>query len=211
MPGGLYANFVQVERFATGAVSAGPIATPYRAWVAPVDFEVIGLTLSFGTAPGTTLGAAVNIQNTPTSQMQNTGTAPNPSVAAYNLWTTANQPTIIGSATAYPAYPATYPTNVAPQPYAQNYPFPGPAGTTGFTTAQQTALTTSAPVTAPPVVYRYGPNAMVAPDATYTDYNNVLAPANIIHAGDVLLFNIIAAGTGIGGSNLEAVLLLAKR
>ena len=213
MPAGVYPNFVTVERF-MATVAAGAITTPLRAWVAPVDLEVVGVTMSVSAAPGGTGGVVLNIQNTPSSQLANTGVAPNPNVAAYNLWTTANAPSILGAGTLYPSMPAAYPTIITPQAYAQNYPFPGPAGTVGYTTAQSQTSTTSNPVLAPPNSYRFGPNLMVQPDNTYTDYNNVVAPASIVHAGDVLLFNVAAGGSGnsVGSAaNLEVVLLLVKR
>jgi hypothetical protein len=209
MPSGLNPSFLVVERNVTGALTAAPIAGP---WVAPFDCEVIGVALAAG-APGGTLGVGVNAQVTPTSQRVNITNAWNgAAVAPYNLWTAANVPAVVGAATTYPALPAPYPSVITPQGYAQNYPFPGPAGTTGFTTAQQTgAFTVSNPVLAPPNSYRYGPNAMLAPDLVYTDYNGSPSPSSIIHALDVVVLSTVAAGTGIGGSGLTVELLLAKR
>jgi hypothetical protein len=199
MSSGLYSNIELVERN-QAAYSAAAIAQPF---LCPCDMDVVGLAMYIGTAPGGTAGVTCNISNSPTSQLA--------SVAAYNLWTAANTPTISGTNKGNQV--ATSTTVINNQPYAVNYPFPGPSGSSGYKTAQQTTLTTETPVVAPPTISEYGVAPLVAPDNTYTDLNGVTQAASYIHAGDVLTFTV-AAGTGGAGSAagvVELVLYLLKR
>jgi hypothetical protein len=206
MSSGLYPDQILVERFAS-APSVGTLAQRYPA---PCDLDVIGMMLWLGTAPGTNDGITVNISNLPTSQQ---GGALS-SVSAYNLWTATNVPTILGAGTE--SFTTTNALEVIENvPYALNYPLPGPTGTVGYETAQATSQITTAPVTAPPQMYKFSLNALVAPDNTYTDYNGFTAvPALSVHAGDVLSFVIAAAGTGASvgaAANLEILLYAQKR
>ena len=199
MAAGLYANMELVERFLS-SYAAGSITQKF---VAPVDLEVQGILALIGTAPGGSASVLFNVSNTPTSQ---------PGVGAYNLWTTANTPTIAGTAT------TSFSTTLLPTvnknvPYALNYPLPGASGTSGYNTAQSTSQTTETPVTSPPTMATYGLLPLTAPDNSYTDYNGVNQPASIVHAGDVLTFTV-AAGTGGAGSaagTVELVLYALKR
>jgi hypothetical protein len=199
MSSGLYSNIELVERFLS-SYSAGAITQKF---LCPVDMDIVGLGLLIGTAPGAGAAITCQIQASPTSQLA--------SVAAYNLWTTANVPTISGTNTSnLVAANTTVNQNT---PYAVNYPFPGPSGTSGYKTAQATALTVETPVVTPPTITEVGISGLVAPDNTYTDINGVTQPASYVHAGDVLTFTI-AAGTGGAGSaagTVEAVLYLLKR
>lgn len=214
MSTGLYQDHFIIERFVTSPTAQ----TVGQRYVAPVDLDVLGAILWLGTAAGTSAvtGLTVNVSNSPTSQTGGGGTT----VGAYNLWTAANVPSIafnavtnlslIQSSTFYGAQQL-----VNNNPYALNYPLPGPSGTVGYTTAQATALTTETPVTSPPVIYRYGVSGYgaVAPDNTYTDYNGALAtPASLVHAGDVLSFVITALSNGVGAAaNLNIELICSKR
>jgi hypothetical protein len=202
MPG-LYNNPILIERF-QAAISA---TTLTQVFIAPTDLEVIGLVAALGTtAPGAGNGVAINVSNSPTSQLAN--------VSAYNLWTATNVPTILGaSKTTFSTSTTT--TVVKNLPYALNYPLPGPSGTTGFVTAQATAQTTETPVTAPPTLAEYQMGALVAPDNVYTDFNGIVnSPANWVHAGDILSFVTSAAGTnasiGAAAGTLEIVLFAHK-
>lgn len=209
MPQGLYPDTEMVERF-LGSVAAGNIT---QRFIAPFDLDVLGVLLSVSAAPGSTDGVIFNVSNSPTSQLSSSqgGTA----VSAYNLWTAANAPSILGTATTYPVAPATFTSLVDNFPYAQNYPLPGPSGTTGYVTAQSTTQTTESPVTSPPTFYKYGMNGISVPDNTYTDYNGVtLSPASYVHAGDVLTFVLSAGGASVSvgsAANLEMLLLVSKR
>lgn len=201
MSAGLYPAQVLVERF----VAAPALGNQAQVFVAPCDLEVVGLVAVAGTAPSA--GAVtINISDSPTSQIAN--------VAAYNLWTAANVPTIAEAATksfttsASDAFGTAYGTLLDNQPYALDYPFPGPSGTSGYETAQSTALTTQSPVTSPPALYIYSMEDLVAPDNTYSDYNGITQPASWVHAGDVLTF--VLGGTITSLANLEIVLYLDK-
>jgi hypothetical protein len=204
---GLYPSDVLIERF-LASVTASTLA---QVFVAPCDMEVFGLLAHLGTAPGAGDGVTVNISNSPTSQIG--------LVSAYNLWTAANVPTILGTAVTNigTSTPDTFYGNqnlTVNKPYALNYPLPGPTGTSGYTTAQATSQTTEAPVTSPPVQYVPQLGAFTAPDNTYTDYNGNTASALAVHAGDVLSFVIAAAGVSVSvgaAANLEIVLYAAKR
>ena len=214
MSSGLYQDHIIANVFLASVTAT----TLGQKWVAPADADVLGCIINLGTAPGTNDGITVNVNNSPTSQTGGPGT----NVAAYNLWTATNVPTILGTATNnltvtqndtfYGAQPL-----IKNQPYALNYPLPGPSGTVGYVTAQSTAQTTEVPVTSPPVQYFFGLSGYgsVAPDATYTDYNgNTLTPASVLHAGDVLSFVIAAAGSGASvgaAANLNIELVCAKR
>jgi hypothetical protein len=210
MATGLYPDLEIVERF-LASVSASTIT---QRFIAPCDLDVIGMLLFVSTAPGTNNGVAVNISNVPTSQVTSVpaGAANQAVTNPYNLWTAANVPTILGTATTNGVTSA--PAVVANKPYALNYPLPGPSGTTGYFTAQSTSSGTSLPVTSPPSFYEYQLNALTAPDNTYTDLNNqTLTPASRLHAGDVLSFVITAAGSGASvgsAANLEIAVYCNK-
>ena len=210
MSTGLYQDHFIVERF----VSSPSSQTIGQKYVAPVDLDILGLIIVLGTAPGTSAvtGITVNVSNTSTSQTGGGGTT----VAAYNLWTAANVPTVAFNATTNLTVSQSNTFYGAQQlvnnnPYALNYPLPGPSGTVGYTTAQATALTTETPVTSPPVIYRYAITGFgaVAPDSVYTDYNGVTGtPASLVHAGDVLSFVVTQLSNGIGAAanaNIELV------
>lgn len=202
MPGGIYDSPVIIERF-LASVTASSLP---EVFLAPCDLEVIGLMAVLGTAPGSTDGITVNISNSPTSQL---GT-----VSAYNLWTATSVPSILGTATKSYTTDTTR-TVIENVPYALGYPLPGPTGTKGYETAQQTSQITETPVTAPPSINVFEMGALVVPDGTYTDFNGAtLVPANIVHAGDVLSFVVAAAGTNnsVGAAaNLALSLLMQKR
>jgi len=156
------------------------------------------------TAPGSTSSINVNVSDFPTSQQGGGGTT----VSAYNLWTSANVPTITGAAKSN----LTAVQNISLVdnfPYALNYPLPGQSPVTGYKTAQATAQTTTTAVTSPPTFYEYQMSQMVAPDNTYVDYNGITQPALYVHAGDVLTFNIAGASPG-SAANLEIVLYTIK-
>jgi hypothetical protein len=201
MSTGLYPDNIVVERYLLNLADE----TLVQPFVAPFDIDVLGLLATVAVAPGAGNKFNVNVSNFPTSQ-QGGALA---SVSAYNLWTAANVPTISGTAT------ASYTTSnsgtvIENQPYALNYPFPGPAGTVAYQTSQATAQTTSNPVTAPPVTYQYKLVPPVGPDATYTDYNGNTLPASLVHAGDVLSFTLNGTGPG-SASGLSIVLFGSKR
>lgn len=199
MSSGLFPNMELVERF-QASVTAANLAQPF---IAPCDLEVVGLALYCGTAPGAGDGVSVNVSDSPTSQLV--------SVSAYNLWTAANVPTVLGALKSNLTAVAT-PVVIENRPYAPNYPIPGPAGSQGYATAQSSSLITSNPVVTPPTQIQYGVTALVAPDNTYTDLNGFTStPAKIVHAGDVLTFVVTAAAGGLGAvGNLEVVLYCAK-
>jgi hypothetical protein len=186
MSSGLYSNIELIER-SQASYSAAAIAQPF---LCPCDMDVVGLGLWIGTAPGGTAGITVQISDSPTSQLA--------SVSAYNLWTTANIPTISGTKQSNLLASST--TVNQNTPYAVNYPFPGPSGTVGYKTAQATSQTTETPVVAPPTITEYGITGLVAPDNTYTDLNGATQPASYIHAGDVLTFTVAAASGGAGSA-----------
>lgn len=199
MSSGLYSNIEIVERFQS-AYSAAAITQKF---LCPCDMDVVGLGLLIGTAPGANAAITCQVQNSPTSQLS--------VVSAYNLWTTANVPTISGTNTGnLLAANTTVNQNT---PYAVNYPFPGPSGSVGYKTAQATSTVTETPVVTPPTIAIPGISGLVAPDNTYSDINGATQPATYVHAGDVLTFTV-AAGTGGAGSaagTLEIVLYLLKR
>ena len=200
MASGLYPADIVFERF-LGSVSATSLSQKI---VVPADLDIIGLVASVGTAPGATNGVVINISNSPTSQLAK--------VSAYNLWTSANAPSILGTNTT--SYSFITGTVVENLPYAVNYPLPGPSGTTGYVTAQSTSQTTETPVTSPPTLSILTISGIVAPDNTYTDYNGLVAPASWVRAGDILTINITAGGSSVSlgsAANLEISLLAAKR
>jgi hypothetical protein len=212
MSTGLYQDHFIIERFLS-SVSASTLTQKY---VAPVDLDVLGCILVLGTAAGTNDGVIVNINNSPTSQIGGSGST----VSPYNLWTAANAPTVLGTNTTNLTVSQSSTFYGAQQlvnnnPYALNYPLPGPSGTSGYVTAQSNVLTTETPVVSPPVIYKYGTTGYgaVAPDNTYTDYNGVVGtPASVVHAGDVLSFVITAGGSGLGSAaNLNIELIASKR
>jgi len=201
MSTGLYPDFFGVERFsaspATGNVT--------QRFIAPFDLDVFGLLLYVTTAPGAGDTLTVNVSNLPTSQQCGT----NASVAAYNLWTAANVPSIVTTATTN-VVTTNSTTLVENIPYALNYPLPGQSPVTGYETAQSTAQATYTAVTAPPNVFKYQMNALTTPDNTYTDYNGItLTPAGVVHAGDVLTF--VIGGVVGAAANLEMLLYCYKR
>lgn len=190
MSAGLYPGVLAIERFASS-----PSGTLSQAFVVPDDLEIIGLLAYCGTAPGGATKMTINVSNNPISQASK--------VAPYNLWTATNVPSITGTAvTSYSAVISN--TVINNNPYAHNYPLPGPSGTSGFTTAQSTSQTTETPVTSPPTMIIPTISALVAPDNTYTDINGFTGtPAKIVKAGDVLSFVIANQGST---ANLEIVL-----
>jgi hypothetical protein len=199
MSSGLYSNIELVER-TQASYSAAAIGQPF---LCPCDMDVVGMALWIGTAPGAAAAVTVQISDSPTSQLA--------SVSAYNLWTAANIPTISGTNKMNVSAVST--TVVQNTPYAVNYPFPGPSGSTGYKTAQATSTVVETPVVTPPTISEYGISGLVAPDNTYTDLNGVTQSASFVHAGDVLTFTV-AAGTGGAGSAagvVEIVLYLLKR
>jgi hypothetical protein len=201
MSSGLFPDMELIERFTSGSISAASVA---QVFVAPVDLDVVGMTLYLVTAPGSTNSINVNISDFPTSQQGGSGTT----VSAYNLWTAANVPTVTG--TAHSNQIANQSVQlVENQPYALNYPLPGQSPTTGYKTAQSTAQTTQTAVTSPPIIYNYAMTALVAPDNTYTDYNGLTQPASWVHAGDILTFVVAGASPG-SAANLEMVLYAQK-
>jgi hypothetical protein len=204
---GLYPSTVLVERF-LASVSAETMAQKF---IAPCDLEILGMLLVLGTAAGAGDGVTVNVSNNPVAQanVASTQLSPNP----YNLWTAANVPSVAGSATSN-ITSGTITTNaylgalLENKPYALEYPFPGPPGTVGFETAQQTSQITSAPVTTPPTIVKFGITAgLVAPDNTYTDANGFTStPTSTVHEGDILSFVIGAISSVGAAANLEIVL-----
>ncbi len=214
MSSGLYQDHIIANVF-LASVTATTLGQKY---VVPADADVLGCIINLGTAPGATDGVTLNINNSPTSQTGGGGTT----VGAYNLWTAANAPTILGTNTNNLMVSQSnvfYGTSllVKNQPYALNYPLPGPTGTVGYVTAQATSQTTETPVTSPPTQYAFGLTGFgsVAPDNTYTDYNgNTLSPASYVHAGDVFSFVITAAGSNVSvgaAANLNIEVVMAKR
>jgi hypothetical protein len=201
MPAGLYADIEIVERFLS-SYAAGNITQKF---VCPCDMEVQGLLALIGTAPGGSASVAFNVSVSPTSQLA--------SVSAYNLWTTANAPAVVGNAT------TTFTTSTSQSliknvPYALNYPLPGAPGSTGYTTAQATSQTTDSPVTSPPTMANYQMGPLTPPDNTYTDFNGITGtPASYVHAGDVLTFSLAAGtgGAGSAGGTVEVALYMLKR
>lgn len=218
MASGLYGNIEIIERF-SATVAAGSLNGFAQPFVVPCDLELVGLIANCGTAPATTAGVIINLQVTPTSQMTAATTygytvptgAANQSVAAYNAWTAANAPSILGALKTSTSYSA--PAVVQNVAYAQNYPFPGAAGTVGYTTAQKTTTTTLAPVAYPPSLYAYQAKTLVNPDNTYTDLNGQTQPANLVRAGDIIFVTIAAGGTGasIGSAANLSITILANK
>lgn len=204
MPAGVYADIEIVERF----LAAYAVGNVTQKFVCPCDLEVQGLLGLIGTAPGGVASVALNISNSPTSQLA--------TVAPYNLWTAASAPSITGNAnTSFTT--STNQSLIKNLPYALNYPLPGnivSGGNTGYYTAQSTAQATQSPATAPPTMANYQMGPLTAPDNTYTDFNGISnTPAGFLHAGDVLTFSV-AAGTGGAGAaagSLEIVLYCLKR
>jgi hypothetical protein len=199
MAAGLYGDSFIIER-SLSSVSATNL-TPF---IAPCDLEVLGLVAYLATAPGSTDGVVLNGSNAPTSQTN---------VNAYNLWTSANAPSILGTSHDSFSTSSTNRSVVENRPYPLNYPLPGPSGTSGFYTAQAQATATETPVTAPPTIDIFNMAALVPPDNTYTDFNGFTANANILHAGDVLTLSVAAGGSGnsVGSAaNLQVSLYLQR-
>lgn len=200
MSEGLYPDRISIERFeaspATGNVT--------QRFVAPYDFDVTGMLLWVSTAPGAATTMTVNVNDFPTSQQ---GGA-NPSVGAFNLWTAANVPSIVNTATSN-IVTTNSQTLIENLPYALNYPLPGPAGSVGYATAQAQSQVTTNPVVAPPTVYKFQMTNPIGPDNTYVGYNGITEAASLVRAGDVLTFVV---GGSVGASaNLVMQLLGIKR
>jgi hypothetical protein len=196
MSSGLFPDMELVERF-TATVSAATIA---QTFVSPVDLDVIGMALTLGTAGGP---LTVNISNFPTSQQGGGGST----VAAYNLWTTPNVPTLAAAAKSNLA--VTQSVAVAKNvPYALNYPLPGLPVQSGFSSSQATTQTSQNAVVTPPTMFEYGIVTGTAPDNTYLDYNGISQPATWVHAGDVLSF--VVAGTVGAAANLNICMYFQK-
>lgn len=199
MPAGLYADLEIIERWSP-TVAAGSLNGFLQPFIAPCDMEIQGLIAVAGTAPGGSTSMSVNLAVTPTSQ--------SPTVSAYNAWTAANAPVIVGTATKSFATSTTA-TVVKNVPYALNYPLPGPSGTAGYTTAQSTSQTTETPVTSPPTQALYQTAALVAPDNTYSDFNGITQSAGYLHAGDSVL---VVVGANVGSAaSMEVVIYALKR
>lgn len=196
MASGLYPDIEVIERYLS-SVATGNMVQPF---IAPCDLDIIGLVAHVGTAPGGSTLLTINVSNSPTSQLS--------VVSAYSLWTTANAPGILGTATNSfsVANPATVIKNV---PYALNYPLPGPSGQSGYVTAQSQSQTTQSPVVAPPTQTEYGLSApLVGPDAVYNDLNGVSQPASWVHAGDILTF--VLSGAAGSAANLGISIYASK-
>lgn len=223
MSSGLYGNIEVIERY------VGTYNGTTNAFVAPCDLDIVGGILYTGTALTATQTAYVNIAVTPTTQVAATGGgvvgASNGVLnnvgqtgTTYNLWSTANRPTVVGATggvTTNLVNANAYLTK-AGQGYPQNYPFPGPAGTVGYTTAQSTTSTTSNPKVTATTFVDFGIATLVAPDTTYFGVNDLVTyggtgyasqPANIVHAGDILSFAFNGSGTA---TTVEFVLLANK-
>lgn len=210
MPG-LFQSPVLAERFYS-AVTVGNLAQPF---VAPCDLEVISLVGRVGTAPGAGNTFTVNVNVTPTSQQVGLPSGVT-AIPSYNLWSSANVPTISGTST------TTFVTSASDadlgtllllnEPYALNYPLPGPlngpytdgTGVSGFYTAQSTSQQVQEPVVSPPPMYEYGMTTPVRPDAQYNDINGISQPTYWVHAGDVLTFTV--GGTVGSAADLSLVL-----
>jgi hypothetical protein len=196
MASGLFPDIEIIERF-LASVTTGSMVQPF---VAPCDLDIVGLVASVATAPGSTNLLTVNISNSPTSQIS--------VVSAYNLWTTANAPGILGTATkSFSA--ANPPTVIKNVPYALNYPLPGPSGASGYVTSQSASQTTQSPVVAPPSMTEYGiTSGIVAPDNVYNDLNGISQPASWVHAGDILTF--VLSGTAGSAASISISLYASK-
>ena len=207
MASGLYPNTESIERSAATATS-GWAFTPF---ITPVDLDVVGMAVWVATALSSAQTLTVNATVTPNSQLaaaSSTGMS-----ATYNLWTTANVPTV-ASTGATPAgngkfsYTLTDTYVVKPgYGYALNYPLPGAtgAGTTGYITAQASTKGSNVNASASaPTFVELGALVLTAPDNVYIGVNDLVGyggtgvattPANIIHAGDTMTFTITASGT----------------
>jgi hypothetical protein len=207
MAEGLYPNGTVIERF---LATVTPQTLGQRIQIV-ADGDLIGMVLYVSTAPGTGNGVSVNLSCVPTSQITNVpAAAQNQSVVSpYNLWSSTNVPTILGSATAsWVSAPAL--ATVANVPYALNYPMPGPSGTSGLKTAQATLPTTETPVTSPQATYQYEMANPYPPDLSYLDMNGQLQPTYRVHAGDILSCVVSAAGANVSvGSAANLLMTLA--
>jgi hypothetical protein len=210
MAEGLYPNAIVIERY---LASVTPQTLGQRLQIV-ADADCLGMVLYTTTAPGTGNGVSVNLSCVPTSQITNVpaGAANQSVVSPYNLWSTTNVPTLLGSATqSWVSQPL--PTYVFNTPYALNYPMPGPSGTSGLKTAQQALPTTETPVTSAPPFYQYNMSTPYPPDLSYVDMNGQTQPTMRVHEGDILSFVVTAAGVNnsVGSAaNLLISLAFAK-
>lgn len=204
MATGLFQDHKIVER-SLASVSVEALPFP-GLFIAPTDYEVVGLLLYIGTAPGATHAVSVNCAVTAVSQVGASSLiTPNP----YNMWTTANVPTITGTAQSN-IVAVQNQTLVNPNPYNLNYPLPGQSPVTGYETAQSPTTGTFTAVTTPPLVTKFQMSALTPPDNTYVDYNGITTAASILHTGDLVSF--VVSGSSLGSSaNLQMELVLNKR
>jgi hypothetical protein len=194
---------VVIERWVSGGLSAGNVAQQY---VSPLDCDIVGLALSVQTAPGGASTVTVNATNSPTSQL--TGTGSFAGVAPFTLWSASMVPTITGSAKQNFAAQLTQTLPIF-QPYALNYPLPGPSGTTGLFTAQSTSYQTETPLQSTALLIQPSVTGFpVAPNLTYNDINGFSRPTSRLRVGDVLTFTI--GGTIGSAANLSMSLILNK-
>ena len=221
MASGLYPNTENVERSAAASTTTWAF-TPF---FTPIDLDVVGMAVYVPVALTTTQTLTVNATVTPNSQI---AAASSSGISAtYNLWTTANVPTVAGP-TATPAgngkfnYTLTDTYVVKPgYGYALNYPLPGApnASTTGYVTAQAaTKGSNSGASASAPNFVELGAPVLTAPDNVYIGINDLAlyggtgvatTPANIIHAGDTVTFTITSSGT-LSSTAVYAVLYCNK-
>jgi hypothetical protein len=190
-----FPSYIVIERF-LASVAAGNLTQQYTS---PIDCDIVGISASVGTAPGGTSTVTVNGSVSPTSQLSK--------VSPFTLWSAANVPTILG--TSKTSQTATLVTQGPVfQAYAQNYPFPGPGGTSGLVTAQSSVPTVENPVLSPPMQFQPSVTALVAPDLNYTDLDGYSRPTARLRNGDILTF--VIGGTLGSAANLDISLLLLK-
>lgn len=235
MASGLYLNTETIERYASTATSGWTFAP--NKYVTPIDIEVQGMYLLFTGATASTGSVTANVSVIPTSQVAATGGAVvgtsngvlnnvGQTGTTYNLWTSTNVPTIVGTA-ATPAGNGLNNITItdtsairAGYGYSLNYPLPGaPDGSTsGFITAQQLTKGTNAgaSTTAPNAVILGAP-VLKAPDNVYFGINDLTTyggtgyattPANLIHAGDVI--SITTSGTASTTTPFEIIIFANK-
>jgi hypothetical protein len=221
MASGLYPNTESIERYA----AASTTTWSFSPFITSIDLDVIGMAVYLTTALSSAQTLKVNATVTPNSQIaaaSSTGVD-----TTYNLWTTANVPTV-ASTGATPAgngrFNYTLADTYVVKPgygYALNYPLPGaPDGsTTGFITAQQTTKGSNSGAAAyAPNFVELGAPVLKAPDNVYIGINDLAiyggtgvatTPANIIHAGDTMTFTVTSSGT-LSSTAVLAVLYCNK-
>ena len=142
MSTGLNPNTMLIER-EQAAVAVATLAQPF---IAPCDLDVVGLLAVLGTtAPGAGDGVVINLNDSPTSQLA--------SVSPYNLWTTANAPSILGtSKNSFTT--TTAPTVIENSPYPFNYPSRAPRAPRG-TRRRRRRPPPPRPPSRPPRAFRF--------------------------------------------------------